>query len=379
MPTDSAELVGPVPLAGRRPASPALLRGVRVLAAWLLAALALLTVGLGSTELLVRFEPVTPAGAAPAAPVRIVADERLFTFMAALNAAGYDDENNVLGMHPVRQAVRADLAGLYLPSLDRLRPRLQMCRLIHESQCLHWLLQRGGPPDFARQAEGWWPDVPAFLFLGMDTALRDFYLEAGIARLWQNHQPAYAAEIARYQALLEPSLQVTQDYLGVSASSIGTVVMLPNLSDAYWRGYGLAVGDTSYIVSGPAETPNIGLLQHEYLHPIINPLVDANLTAIDPAQSRRLFAALRGGVARGYGSWEAILHESVIRAVQVRLAAPAEREWQLEKEESAGFWLVRPLAQQLEDYEAGDVSLAEYMPTLLAAVNTLQADRLGAQ
>lgn len=370
----------PEPRPASRPTGhPAHGRPVRLARAIALGALfvvALAALALGAAELLVRLEPVAAAAAEPTAAVSVVADERLFTFMAALNAAGYDDENNELGLHPVRQAVRAALAGTDLPSLARLRPRLQLCRLIHESQCLHWLLQRGGPPDFSRQAAGWWLDLPAFLFMGMDTALRDFYLEAGIAELWAEHRPAYEAEVARYQDRLAPSLQVTLAYLRLEAPTTGRVVMLPNLLDAYWRGYGQAVGETSYIISGPAEQPNIGLVQHEFMHPIINPLVDANLAAVDPDVARQLFAELKGQVGRGYQSWEGILHESVIRAVEVRLAAAADRERLLTNEEAQGFWLVRPLAHQLEAYERGPGSLAEYMPTLLAALNSLPVENL---
>jgi hypothetical protein len=153
--------------------------------------------------------------------------------------------------------------------------------------------------------------------------------------------------------------------------------MLPNLLDAYWRGYGPAVGDTRYIVSGPAEQPNIGLVQHEFMHPLLNPVVDANLRAVDAGQARRLFERLKGQVSRGYRSWEGILHESVIRAVEVRLAPPLERERILAGEEAQGFWLVRPLAQALETYERGSQSLPEYMPAWLAALNGLDAASLG--
>jgi hypothetical protein len=251
-----------------------------------------------------------------------------------------------------------------------------MCAVIHESQCVHWLLQRGEPPAFARQAAGWWPDVPAFLFLGMDAALRDFYLEANIAGLWQRVRPDYDAEIVRYQDLLEPSLQTTLAYLRLSEPTTGRVVMLPNLMDVYWRGYGQAVGETSYIVAGPAEQPNISLLQHEFMHPIINPLVDAHLEAVEAFQASRLFAALKEGVGPGYGSWEGMLHENVIRAISIRLAEPAERDWLLRKEEGHGFWLVRPLALQLEVYEQGNLAMPEYMPSLLASLNDLEAASL---
>jgi hypothetical protein len=335
-------------------------------------------IGLALAELAVRLEPVTAAPVLPEAPITLRADERLFTLMAALNAAGYDDENHPAGMHPVRQAVRAELAGQNLPSLvSDLLPRLQVCRLIHESQCIHWLLQRGGPPDFARQAAGWWVKAPAFPFLGLDGALTDFYREAGIAELWQRYRPAYEAEIARYQNLLAPSLEATLDYLRMSPPAAGRVVMLPNLLDAYWRGYGPAVGETSYIVSGPAEQPNIGLVQHEFMHPLLNPVVDGNLRAVDAGQARHLFERLKGQVSRGYRSWEGILHESVIRAVEVRLAPLTECEQILAGEEAQGFWLVRPLAQALETYERGGQSLPEYMPAWLATLNDLEAASLG--
>lgn len=55
----------------------------------LLVSIALL--GLGA-ELAVRFQPATPQPA-PAEFVSVLVDERTFTLFAALNAAGYDDEN----------------------------------------------------------------------------------------------------------------------------------------------------------------------------------------------------------------------------------------------------------------------------------------------
>lgn len=366
------EAIRPRPRRGDGPAVHRARRG----AGLVLAVIVLLALSLGAAEAAVRLEPVMAVSETPAA-VSVQADERLFTFMAALNAAGYDDENNPGGLHPVRQAVRAQLDGQPLPSLSRLRWRLRLCRVIHESQCIHWLLQRGGPPAFERQADGWWLPVPAFLFLGFDTALRDFYVEAEIARLWAEHRPAYEAEVTRYQDLLGPSLQTTLGYLRLSAPATGRVVMLPNLLDAYWRGYGPAVGSTSYIVSGPAQRPNVGLVQHEFMHPIINPLVDANLDAIEPAQVQRLFGQLKGQVSRGYRNWGAVLHESVIRAIEVRLAEADARAPMLANEEAQGFWLVRPLAQALQDYERGTANIEAYMPTLLATLNTVPAATLG--
>jgi hypothetical protein len=129
------------------------------------------------------------------------------------------------------------------------------------------------------------------------------------------------------------------------------------------------VAALSYVVMGPAVEPNVGLLQHEAMHPILNPLVDAHLDAIERSQADRLFAAIKPHVGAGYQRWSAILHESVIRAVEVRLADPADRAWRIRQEESAGFPLVRPLAEQLADYEASGEPMAAYMGRLLAVLN----------
>jgi hypothetical protein len=334
------------------------------------AALALAASVLGIAELAVRLEPVTAASQPPAGEyVRLQADERLFTLFAALNAGGYAEENNERGMSAVRVQARAALADKPLPSLTRLRPYLQMCRTIHVSQCATWILQRGPAPRFARAVDGWALGAPAFPFFGFDRALAAFYAEADIAGLWQAQRPAYDAEIARYRHLVTPAVAEVFAYLKITQPPTEGVIVLPNLLDAYWRGYGPRVGDLSYVVMGPAVEPNIGLIQHEAMHPILNPLVDAHLNAVAHGQAERLFAALKPRVSAGYRTWPNILHESVIRAVEVRLAAPADRERLIRQEEVAGFLLVRPLAGRLADYEASGQPLAEFMPRLLAVLN----------
>ena len=334
-----------------------------------MAVLALAAVILGSAELLVRFEPVTAANQLPAGDyVQLQADERLFTLFAALNAGGYDEENNERGMSEVRLRVRAALANRG-DVTSPLRPYLAMCRFIHVSQCATWVLQRGPAPRFARAADGWALEAPAFLFFGFDRALAAFYQEADIAGLWQAQRPAYDAEIARYRDLVTPAVAEVFAYLKITQPPTEGVVVLPNLLDAYWRGYGPRVGNLSYVVMGPAVEPNVGLIQHEAMHPILNPLVDAHLAAVEPRQKELLFALLKPRVAAGYRTWPNMLHESVIRAVEVQLADPKDRERLIRQEEALGFPLVRPLAGRLVEYEASGQTMSEFMLRLLAALN----------
>ena len=99
------------------------------------AVLALAAVIMGIAELLVRFEPVTATAPLPAGEyVRLGADERLFILFAALNASGYDDENNERGMSDVRLRVRVRAAlAIRGDVISPLRPYLAMCRFIHVS------------------------------------------------------------------------------------------------------------------------------------------------------------------------------------------------------------------------------------------------------
>ncbi len=318
-------------------------------------------------------EPVTATTPQPATGdyVTVASDERLFTMMAALNATGYSHENNEQGMHPVRVAVRQRLAGKSIPSLSRLGLQLKM----HSSAYAWWVLQRGAPPDFLREAEGFWVEgAPPLAFLGLDGAMRDFYREAGIAELWREFKPQYDAMVERYRQPAPGSVQQVLTYLKIQNPPTGRVVVLPNLLDAYWNGYGERVENTSYVIMGPPppDSLNLGLIQHEAMHPILNPMVDANLKVIDSAQSDRLHAWLKPKISGSYPLWSSVMRETVIRAVEIRLAEPDWKTRMLSQEESQGFMLVRPLAAKLENYEKSGLTFQEYLPILLKTLNEFQ-------
>lgn len=347
-----------------------LLRGVAIAAGLLLAVLSVLAFAIAAAEIIIRWQPAgaSAPGQAPSRDyVYAQYDERVFTVMAALNATGYDDENNSRGMHPVRQAVRNQLARTSLKNESRLQRHL---RLAHPSQVVWWALHYSDPPALQRAVNGWWVDgAPAFIFFGLDSELRTFYKEAAIADLWRQQRPAYEAEAAKYAGQAGPAVQRMLTYLKVTNPPTDHVALLPNLLDAYWRGYGLRVGNTTYVVAGPADQPNIGLVQHEAMHPIINPLVDANQSVIDKKTADALYAQMKPLMSGGYTNWGTVLRESVIRAVEVRLNDPAQREAHIANEEKQGFLMVRALANGLAAYETSGKTFADYLPTLLETVN----------
>ena len=161
-----------------------LLRPLLILAA--VPGLALLLIV--AAELSVRFEPVTAVAAAPDGEyIRLQADARLFTLFAALNAEGYDEENNEQGISDVRRQVRAAPAepGRGDPASTGGPAPLPGAVPHHPRQPVRHVDLAARPgAGFRPRADGWAVTAPAFLFFGFDRALAAFYQEADIAELW---------------------------------------------------------------------------------------------------------------------------------------------------------------------------------------------------
>ncbi len=275
-------------------------------------------------------------------------------------------------MSPIRQQVRAALSEKSLPSLAQLKPFFERVPDFH---LVVWALQRGNPPAFGRAEAGWWVSTPAANFEGLDKALEGFYHEADIPTLWQEVQPAYQAEITRWQPLAKQSLINIQAYLKTGDLPFQQVVIIPNPLDAYYSGTGPQVGDIAYVVSGPTETELslMGLIEHEVLHSVIGPMLDQQIEQIPNSTSRRLYAVLKETMPSGYGTWASVLEESFNRAINLRMLDDAGlRAQQLERLESTGFLLIKPLDDALAIYEQSNKPFEQYLPTLLATLDNLE-------
>ena len=316
-----------------------------------------------------RLEPVTAEQPDYGSQfVVVAADERIFTLFAALNAAGFDREYDGVAMSPIRQQVRAALSGKDLPSLTRLKPFFDR---IPDFHLVVWALQRGNPPSFERAEAGWWISTMAAGFEGLDEALEAFYQDAEISKLWKEVEPAYQAEIHQYQPLAEQSLADIQAYLRTSEFPFRQVVIIPNPLDAHYSGTGPQVGEIAYVVAGPSETELSlkGLIEHEVLHSVIGPMLDQHKDQISAQTSRRLYNVLKETMPSSYGSWSSVLEETLNRAINLRmLDDPGLRAQQLERLESNGFLLIKPLDHALAIYEQSSEPFDQYLPILLASL-----------
>lgn len=227
----------------------------------------------------------------------------VFALFSALNAMGYDDENNPAGMSPMRKKVRkilgqCDWAGRY--------PRLQR---------------------EAKMGQPWWAlnamlaktkNIKKSSRIGrLFSDLAKFSKEPAVRRIWPIYEAQQNKENRKLTHLLKREVPRLTAFIGQPAG-VKKVIFIANPLDAYWRGYvfGTAVGfwrgpaETGYVVAGPcAKERQIELLiRHELLHIIAPPFRLPR--KIIGRRSKRL-------TKMGYTTLRIINREYVIRAINL--------------------------------------------------------------
>jgi len=192
-----------------------------------------------------------PAGQLDASPA-------IFAVLAAVNAAGYDDQIDSTSNHPLRKALRDHLASQNLDSVYALRRFVRDHRKgdpgAELSKYISYALLLAGPPDFPyRNPEQALPPEVADLD-GLTPLLATFYKEAHLDDLWKFAQPYFDQAIAQYhepvsQAVLQANAYVripTSGYLGRRFQIFVDLLGAPN--QVQMRNY----GDDYFVVVAPA-------------------------------------------------------------------------------------------------------------------------------
>lgn len=166
------------------------------------------------------------------------------------------------------------------------------------------------------------------------------------------------------QLILTPGLLLGRGNFGIATHPSGHPVEIAAI---------LGVVDVDATGTPVFEADRLPTIVHEFSHPFASPFVKAHLGELLPA-AEKLYAAVREQLqAQAYGSAEAVLHESLVRACSVRYLAEREgaeagRAW-ADHEASRGFYWVGQLADLLAEYErdrAKYATLDAFAPRLAA-------------
>jgi len=306
------------------------------------------------------------------------ASPTLFTIMAALNAVGYSADLSSTNNHPLREAIRAELAKQNLPSLagiksffDRHRKRTDTDEL---AQYVSFALTAGGPPGFTIKIRDvdLPPDVAGMTELS--GLLAAFYKEANIAGLWKQSQPAIEQYLERYHspvadAVLQVNAYLRQQTSGFKGRRFQIFLELqaaPNQIQT--RSY----GDLYTIVITPSPEPRIFDVRHAYLHYLLDPLATRYQEVVNRKKPISDHAQRAQTLDSSFKEDFLLLEtESLIKAVEAKLD---RRPQAVQEALRQGHILAPFFTEQLGVYERQQQAMLFYYPELVGALDLKTED-----
>ena len=300
-------------------------------------------------------------------------NETLFYVLAAINAAGYDEQADSSTNSPLRGRVREYLAKQNLESLAPLKRFVRDHKLRSPAadlgQYISFALWSKGAPDFTPAN----PDLPqpldADALYEFPPVLAAFYREAKLGVLWLQAKPDYDRAIAQIQEPVIRAVQQVNSYLrhvdtGVRRGRFQILVDLmgaPN--EVQFRNY----IDDYYIIVTPAVELPIFDIRHAYLRYQVDPLGSRFADDLQKKAKlgvRALDSPLLGEQYRI--DFVRLATECLIKAIESRL----DRKSALAEEAAReGFVLAPVFAELLPEYERQEVAMRLYLPDMIKAID----------
>jgi tetratricopeptide (TPR) repeat protein len=306
----------------------------------------------------------------------------LFSVLAAINAAGYDADLNSTANSPVRKLVRDALASRKIECLDDLKHFFAQHRRrdwnAELNQYVSYALSVEGPPDFRyRVPEAEIPPDAATLG-GFNLVLQKFVREAGIEELWRQAQPAFEQAIEQYhgpvsRALLEASGYLrnpTSGYLGRRFQIYIDLLGAPNQIQS--RSY----KDDYFVVVTPAAELQTDWIRHAYLHYLLDPLALKYSESLMRKKVLADYAQLAPAIEDSYKEdYILMATECFIKAVESRLAPPAQRAALVDQALKEGFVMTPAFAEGLAVFEKQPVAMRLYFLDLVEAIDLQKEEK----
>ncbi len=302
--------------------------------------------------------------------------------MAALNAAGYDDDLQSPANHPLRKAVREYLKSRDIPS----RKELQLFFAAHRlpdpaanlAQYVSYALSVQGPPDFQFRytLNELSPDVGPLSSLS--ELLAKFYQEANLEDVWTKSQPAIEQVLALYHEPVTRGVaqsnaylrNPTSGYLGRRFQIFIELLAAPN--QVHTRSF----KDDYFIVVTPSQELESDEIRHAYLHYLLDPLVLKYAEVMARARGLADFTEAAPALPEAYKTdYTLLATECLIKAVETRFMPAAQRQAVVDQALREGFVMTPAFAEGLVAYEKQQKALRLYFPDMVQAIDLQREER----
>ena len=316
---------------------------------------------------------------APPEQGQLDASPTLFTVMAAINAAGYDADLASPSNHPLRDALRAELARRNIPCLPQLKEFYQQHRRRDDteelSQYISFAMAVKGPPDFDFKARD--VEVPPDAAALRDFAplLARFYKEAGIEDLWNRSQASFDQYIERYhegvaKAVLQANSYLRNDtgvnYMGRRFQIYIDLLAAPN--QVQTRSFGAEF----YVVVTPSLEPRFEDIRHAYLVFLLDPLATRNAEVLNRKRGLIDHAQRAPALPPAYKEDFLLLTTaSLVKAVEARLDRKPAIAAEAFKQ---GYILTPYFTEQLPAYEKQEQAMRFYYAELAKGIDLKRED-----
>jgi hypothetical protein len=325
-------------------------------------------------------QPQTTPQVENLANVSFNADIRVFAVMVALNAAGYDYETPNRQMSAARQLVRQEVRKADAKILGRLQSfylehRQNMDPVRQASAYISLALLIEGPPEFRLTVSK--KDLPEDVLqvVGFEELVRDLFQQVNLARLWDTCQSYYTAELAAYRPVFVDLIRQTLSYFRIPPRIVldREIVVIPELIGPSRIVNARNLERTYYIIPGPADPPgeNRDQLQHEYLHFLLDPLIEKFGTPLLKYEKLLDVAQNQPHVRSEYQNrYMGVVAESLVDTLILRMNPTADPNRDLVTLFRRGLIFSPYFYRALASYEADQTqTMPAYVETLFAGVN----------
>ncbi len=303
-------------------------------------------------------------------------DARVFAVMTALNAAGFDYERAGKTLSPERQAVRQQLDGVDPDLILRLKTYYESHRRYRDEGresadyiSLALLLSDVADLTFPEETD----HLPADILplRGFADLVRELYAPARVAELWSGYIKRYELEVERYRPVLENLIHQTLRYFRIGPRRVldRTIIFIPDLLNAKDTVNARNLERVYYVIVGPADDPagNYVALQHEYLHVLIDPLIEKYVARMDEDANLLRLANKQPQLKPEYRDRILlILAESMIESLILRMHPPDDPKREIVGFFRRGLVALPSFYRHLVEYESSELlSFPAYAELLL--------------
>lgn len=306
------------------------------------------------------------------------ANQTLFTVMCAINAAGYSADLSSPNNHPLRDAIRAELAKRNIPSLPAIKEFFEAHRrrsdALELGQYISYALTIGPPPTFVTNKRDVEVPPDASGLMNLTPLLAAFYREANIEDLWARSQKAFDQYIGRYHALVSDAVLQSNAYLRQQTSGFKGrrfqiyIDLLAAPNQVQTRSY----GDDFYVVVTPSPEPRTFDIRHAYLVYLLDPLATHYQEILSRKKPLQEQARRAPALSENFKEdWLLLVTESLVKAVESRLDNNPKM---VEEALKQGFVLTPYFAEHLPVYEHQEASMLVYYPEMVSAIDNVKED-----